>query len=62
MILPDTVGYIKHTNTVVLPHNYFATIKYTYNKTSSVGGLSVYFSMWLLSAGWNLDKLHSQLG
>lgn len=27
-----------------------------------MGGTSVYFSMWLLSAGWNLDKLHSQLG
>lgn len=62
MILPDADVYTKHTNTVVLPHNYFAAIKHTYNKTSLVGGTSLYFHMWLLSADWNLDKLHSQPG
>lgn len=62
MILPDADVYTKHTNTVVLPHNYFAAIKHTYNKTSLVGGTSLYFHMWLLSADWNLDKLRSQPG
>lgn len=59
MILPDADRYTKHTNTVVLPHNCFATLKHTYNKTSLVGGTSLYFHMWLLSAGWNLDKLNT---
>lgn len=31
-------------------------------QNQSGGRASVYFSMRLLSAGWNLDKLHSQLG
>lgn len=62
MILLHADGYTKHTNAVVLLHNCFATIKHTYNKTSLVGGTSLYFHMWLLSAGWNLDTLHSQPG
>lgn len=37
-------------------------IRNTYSQTSLVGGTSLYFHMWLLSAGWNLDKLHSQPG
>jgi len=61
MILPDADRYTKHTNTVILPHNYFATITHTY-KASLVGGTSLYFHMWLLSAHQNLDKLHSQPG
>lgn len=37
-------------------------IRNTYSQTSLVGGTSLYFHMWLLSAGWNLDKLRSQPG